>query len=98
MSENYVDNTEIQDYATKTWATDNFVNNTTIQNYVTQTKLNQKLAGYATKTWVEGKGYLTEESISGKIDRTEVWSGTMTEWEALSPEEKCSYLISLIVE
>ena len=98
VSENYIDNTEIQDYATKTWATDNFVNNTTIQNYVTQTKLNQKLAGYATKTWVEGKGYLTEESISGKIDRTEVWSGTMTEWEALSPEEKCSYLISLIVE
>ena len=98
VSENYVDNTEIQDYATKTWATDNFVNNTTIQDYVTQTKLNKKLAGYATKTWVEGKGYLTEESISGKIDRTEVWSGTMTEWEALSPEEKCSYLISLIVE
>ena len=98
VSENYVDNTEIQDYATKTWVTDNFVNNTTIQNYVTQTKLNQELADYATKTWVEGKGYLTEDSISGKIDRTEVWSGTMTEWEALSPEEKCSYLISLIVE
>ena len=98
VSENYVDNTEIQDYATKTWATDNFVNNTTIQNYVTQTKLNQELAGYATKTWVEGKGYLTEESISGKLDRTDIWSGTMTEWEALSPEKKCSYLISLIVE
>ena len=98
VSENYVDNTEIQDYATKTWVTDNFVNNTTIQDYVTQTKLNQELADYATKTWVEGKGYLTEDSISGKIDRTEVWSGTMTEWEALSPEEKCSYLISLIVE
>ena len=98
VSENYIDNTEIQDYATKTWATDNFVNNTTIQDYVTQTKLNQELADYATKTWVEGKGYLTEDSISGKIDRTEVWSGTMTEWEALSPEEKCSYLISLIVE
>ena len=98
VSENYIDNTEIQDYATKNWVTDNFVNNTTIQDYVTQTKLNQKLADYATKTWVEGKGYLTEESISGKIDRTEVWSGTMTEWEALSPEEKCSYLISLIVE
>ena len=98
VSNNFIDNTEIQDYATKNWVTDNFVNNTTIQNYVTQTKLNQKLADYATKTWVEGKGYLTEESISGKIDRTEVWSGTMTEWEALSPEEKCSYLISLIVE
>ena len=98
VSENYVDNTEIQDYATKTWVTDNFVNNTTIQDYVTQTKLDQELADYATKVWVEGKGYLTEESISGKIDRTEVWSGTMTEWEALSPEEKCSYLISLIVE
>ena len=98
VSENYIDNTEIQDYATKTWVTDNFVNNTTIQDYVTHTELNQELTDYATKTWVEGKGYLTEESISGKIDRTEVWSGTMTEWEALSPEEKCSYLISLIVE
>ena len=98
VSENYIDNTEIQDYATKTWVTDNFVNNTTIQDYVTHTELDQELANYATKTWVEGKGYLTADSISGKIDRTEVWSGTMTEWEALSPEEKCSYLISLIVE
>ena len=98
VSENYVDNTEIQDYATKNWVTNNFVDNTTIQDYVTQTELNQELADYATKVWVEGKGYLTEESISGKLDRTDIWSGTMTEWEALSPEEKCSYLISLIVE
>ena len=98
VSENYIDNTEIQDYATKNWVTNNFVDNTTIQDYVTQTDLNQELADYATKIWVENKGYLTEESISGKIDRTDIWSGTMTEWEALSPEEKCSYLISLIVE
>ena len=98
VSENYIDNTEIQDYATKNWVTNNFIDNTTIQDYVTQTKLNQELADYATKIWVEGKGYLTEESISCKLDRTDIWSGTMTEWEALSPEEKCSYLISLIVE
>ena len=98
VSENYIDNTEIEDYATKNWVTNNFVDNTTIQDYVTQTELNQELADYATKVWVEGKGYLTEESISGKLDRTDIWSGTMTEWEALSPEEKCSYLISLIVE
>jgi hypothetical protein len=99
VTNNFVDNTTIQDYATKTWVTNNFVDNTTIQNYITQTDLEQELADYATKTWVEGKGYLTEhQDISGKIDRTEVWSGTITEWEALTPEEKCSYLISLIVE
>ena len=98
VSNNFIDNTEIQDYATKNWVTNNYVDNTAIQDYVTQTKLNQELADYATKIWVENKGYLTEESISGKLDRTDIWSGTMTEWEVLSPEEKCSYLISLIVE
>ena len=98
VSNNYVDKITIQDYATREWVSNNYVDNTVIQDYVTQTKLEQELADYATKTWVEGKGYLTEESISGKLDRTDIWSGTMTEWEALSPEEKCSYLISLIVE
>jgi len=98
VTNNFVDNTTIQDYATKNWVTNNFVDNTTIQNYITIEDLQTDLENYATKTWVENKGYITASDIEGKLDRNEVWSGTEDEWDQLTPEEQCSYLIALIVE
>ena len=83
-------------YATESWVTNNFVDNTTIQNYITETDLD--LRGYATEQWVEEQGYITDADLSGKVDRTEIWSGSMDEWEDLTPEEQCSYLIALITE
>ena len=66
------------------------------------------LTGYATQSWVEGKGYTTLEEvqgqgyltehqdISGKVDKTSIWTGTEAEWNALSTEQKASYTIALV--
>lgn len=100
VSSNYVNNITIQDYATKNWVTNNFVDNTTIQNYVTIDDLEQDVSdlGFATEQWVENKHYLTSSDISGKLDSDSIWSGTEDEWDELTPEQQCSYLIALIVE
>lgn len=114
VSDNYIDNIEILSYATKNWVSSNFIDNTEIQSYATQTwtdnEINLKLTGYATQTWVQNKnyatqtwvqnqGYLTQhQDISGKVNYTDIWEGTWDEWDELTPEEQCSYLISLIIE
>ena len=66
------------------------------------------LTGYATQSWVEGKGYTTLEEvqgqgyltehqdISGKVDKTSIWTGTEAEWNALTQEQKASYTIALV--
>ena len=66
------------------------------------------LTGYATQSWVEGKGYTTLEEvqgqgyltehqdISGKVDKTSIWTGTEAEWNALTQEQKASYIIALV--
>ena len=98
VENNFVDNTTIQDYATQQWVTNNFVDNTTIQNYITEEDLQTDLEGYATEQWVQEQGYITDADLSGKVDRTEIWSGTEDDWMDLTPEEQCSYLIALITE
>lgn len=92
-----------QDNAVKTWVSNNYVSNITIQDYATKSwtdsEIDLKLTGYATETWVQSQGYLTQhQDISGKVNYTDIWTGTRDEWEELTPEEQCSYLISLIVE
>ena len=76
-------------YATEEWVTKNFVDNTTIQNYITEEKLDLK--GYATEKWVNEQGFLTDLSRY-------IWRGYIDEWDDLSQEEKCSYLIAMIIE
>lgn len=61
-------------------------------------EIDLKLDGYATEAWVQEQGYITEQDISGKLDRSEVWSGSVDDWEELTPEEQCSYLIALIYD
>ena len=92
---NFVRNSVLNNYATKTWVENNFVDQETLTDYVTSTEL----LAYATKEWVENQHYLTEhQDISGKLDRDDVWSGTEDDWDELTDDEKCSYLIALIVE
>ena len=88
VSENYIDNTEIQDYATIEYVTNNYVDNTTIENYVTVEDLGEDLEGYATEDWV------SNNFIAG----SNVWTGTIDDWEELTDEERCSYMIALVVE
>ena len=57
-----------------------------------------KLDGYATEEWVQNQHYLVAADVSGKVDRSEIWTGTEEEWEELTPEEQCSYLIAMIYD
>ena len=51
--------------------------------------------GFATETWVENKGYLTQhQDISGKLDSNSIWSGTAEEWELVT--DKSKYIIALV--
>ena len=90
-------------------------------------RLNQKanisdipsLTGYATESWVQNQGYLTEHQslenyatkdelaqkadlsyvnakLSGKVDNTDIWTGTEAEWNSLTQEQKASYTIALV--
>lgn len=97
VSNNFIDNTEIQNYATIEYVTNNYVDNTVIQDYITTSDasdlIDLKLTGYATESWVQNQGYLTLTDISDII-----WSGTYDDWEELTEEEQCSYLIAMIIE
>ena len=93
-SQGYI--TSIPDtYATKTWVSS--------QGYITSIP-----DTYATKTWVSEQGYLTSLSLNGYatkswatsqfLEESKVWTGTQTQWDALSDTQKSSYTIALITE
>lgn len=92
---NFVRQSVMADYATKTWVENNFVSRELINNYVTLEELEED---YASKQWVLDKHYLTQADIMTKVDLSMIWSGTEDEWNALTQEEQCSYLIALITE
>ena len=91
-----------QDYATETWVSNNYVSNTEITDYASQTwvdnEIDLKLDGYATESWVQDQGYITQQGISCKVNYTDIWTGSWDEWDELTPEEQCSYLIALIYD
>ena len=66
-----------------------------LEGYATESWVDSK--GYTTLAEVQGQGYLTEhQDISGKVDKTSIWTGTEAEWNALSTEQKASYTIALV--
>ena len=88
----------LTDYAKKSWVEEKgYVTNTEISGeYAKKTDI-PSLSGYATEQWVENKNYLTEhQDISGKLDKTSIWTGTETEWNSLTDAQKSSYMIALI--
>lgn len=98
-----------QGYATETWVSNNYVSNTEITDYATQTwvddEIDLKLTGYTTETWVDNEidykltDYATQTWVSNNfITNSNVWTGTEEDWEELTPEEQCSYLIAMIIE
>jgi len=57
------------------------------------------LTGYATQEWVSSQGFVTgHQDISGKMDKSSVWTGTETQWNLLSDEQKSTYTIALITD
>ena len=65
------------------------------QGYLTE---HQSLADYATTDELDQKAdlsYVTTK-LGGKVNKTEIWTGTEAEWNALSTEQKASYTIALV--
>ena len=65
------------------------------QGYLTE---HQSLADYATKDELAQKADLSyvNTKLSGKVNKTEIWTGTEAEWNALTQEQKASYTIALV--
>ena len=89
-NQGYLKEADFSDYATKQWVNQQ---NFATHSWVTD-QIQSDLTGYATEEWVLEKGYITE----GDITSTLIWSGTIEDWEDLTEEERCSYLIAMIIE
>lgn len=72
-------------------------------------EIDTKLTGYATQEWVESKGYLTEhQSLDGYatqswatsqfLEKSKIWTGSQSAWDALTSTQQASYIIALITE
>ena len=85
-------------YATESWVKQ--------QGYITEI---QGLSNYYTKSevdaaigsiYVDLTGYATEiyvdTAVSGKVDYADIWTGTQTEWDAMSAEQQNRYIIAMI--
>ena len=84
------DKTEIPSltgYATELWVQS--------QGYLTE---HQSLADYATKDELAQKADLSyvNTKLGGKVNKTEIWTGTEAEWNSLTQEQKASYTIALV--
>ena len=94
-TETWVTN-QISGLASETWVT-NQISGLASETWVTN-QISSSLTGYATQTWVQNQGYLVSSDISGKLDSSLIWSGPIDDWERLTPEQQCSYLIALIYD
>ena len=85
-------------YATQSWVES--------KGYVTVETLPE---GIATQSWVQSQGYLTEhQSLDGYatqswatsqfLEESKVWTGTQSQWDALTPSQQATYTIALITE
>lgn len=62
-------------------------------------EIDSKLTGYATESYVMDYTIPRAEMtqlLSLKVDRTDIWTGTEAEWNALTQEQKASYTIALV--
>ena len=112
--QNYVTNEDLEDafelhldgYATETWVEEQgYLTSADLSDFATKTWVEGKgyltsadLSGYATRTWVQDNYGTRNWTRNNFIQNSSVWSGTVEEWDELTQEEQCSYLIAMIVE
>lgn len=93
-SQEFITSTALTGYATQSWVSE--------QNYLTSVP-----SEYATQSWVESQGYLTsvpsgyatESWVSSNyLPSSAVWTGTQSQWEALTSEQQALYTIALVTE
>ena len=96
VSSNFLSTNALNGYATQEWVTN--------QGYITSVP-----DTFATKNWVQSQNYLTEhQSLEGYatqswatsqfLEESKIWTGTQSDWDALSPTQQASYTIALITE
>ena len=95
-AEGYLKSSSLTGYATESWVSS--------QGYITSIP-----DTFATKDWVSAQGYLTEhQDLSGYatkswatsqfLKKSKIWTGTQSQWDALTSSQKASYTIALITE
>lgn len=58
-----------------------------------------QLGIYATRTWVQQRGYATQTWATNQfLEESKVWTGTEAQWNQLTAEKKASYTIALITQ
>ncbi len=97
-------------FATKTWVTEQgyLTEHQDLSSYALKSEI-PSLDGYATQSWVQSQGYLTSHqdltgyatkswATSQFLEESKVWTGTQSQWDALTSSQKASYTIALITE
>ena len=91
----YLTSLSLDGYATQSWVSS--------QSYITSIP-----DTYATQSWVSEQGYLTSLSLNGYateswatsqfLEESKVWTGTQSQWDALTSTQQATYIIALITE
>ena len=95
-------------YATQNWVTEQgyLTEHQDLSSYALKSEI-PSLDGYATQSWVSSQGYLTSipseyatESwaTSQFLEESKVWTGTQSQWDALTSTQQATYTIALITE
>jgi uncharacterized protein YukE len=75
---------------------------TALSGYTTtsdvSTAISTALSGYATQQWVQNSYGTRNWTSTNFVAKSEVWTGTESEWNQLTAEEKASYTIALITQ
>ena len=75
---------------------------TALSGYATtsdvSTAISTALSGYATQQWVQNNYGTRNWTSTNFVAKSEVWTGTESEWNQLTAEEKASYTIALITQ
>lgn len=95
----YLVNDSIDPYATCGWVQE--------RGYITESWVSSQQ--FATQSWVSSQGYLTEHqdlssyatkswATSQFLEESKVWTGTQSQWDALTSSQQALYTIALITE
>ena len=104
-SQGYI--TSIPDtYATKTWVSEQgYLTSLSLNGYATESWVSSQQ--FATQSWVSSQGYLTSIpseyatqswATSQFLEESKVWTGTQSQWDALTSTQQATYTIALITE
>lgn len=75
---------------------------TALSGYATtsdvSTAISTALSGYATQQWVQNNYGTRNWTSTNFVAKSEVWTGTESEWNQLTADQKASYTIALITQ